>query len=165
MAWALDTFMEIQVNDWQKVMKNANRTEGHEWFRGIKLNRSEVNGVIRTELGKKAISARKVHDHLTVALDTVSSQWHAAGTLKKGEMKAALKTLFGLMSAIIRAAAADADNHETFNYLIVSPQRAMKFLDSRFPCPPDLSAEYLKVLLTEYWGDLSNPSPAQNIIE
>jgi hypothetical protein len=153
LAWALDTFMEIQVRNWREVMKNPERSEGHDWFHGTNLNRSNVNEVIRTELVKQRISARTVHDHLTAALDTISSQWFAAGRLKKGEMKAARRTLHGLISATLRAATTDADNHETFDYLIVSPQRTITFLDSRFPWPPGLSAEQLKVLLNQHWED------------
>ncbi len=131
-AWMLDTYMEIQVSDWKEVMKDKDRTENRTWFRGRSLNKKKVNKIIHGALMEQGISLRKIHDHVTAALDCITNQWRIQEPFKRGEIKAAYYSLFGLASVTIITAVKATDSDIEIEDLTDSPQKTAAFLYERY---------------------------------
>jgi hypothetical protein len=150
-AWMLDTYMEIQVSDWKEVMKDKDRTENRTWFRGRSLNKKKVNKIIHGALMEQGISLRKIHDHVTAALDCITNQWRIQEPFKRGEIKAAYYSLFGLASVTIITAVKATDSDIEIEDLTDSPQKTADFLYERYSSTARFPKDRLERCINRCW--------------
>jgi hypothetical protein len=151
LAWMLDTYMEIQVSDWKEVMKDKDRRENRTWFRGRSLNKKKVNKIIHGALMEQGISLRKIHDHVTAALDCITNQWRIQEPFKRGEIKAAYYSLFGLASVTIITAVKATDSDIEIEDLTDSPQKTADFLYERYSSTARFPKDRLERCINRCW--------------
>jgi hypothetical protein len=132
-------------------MKDKDRTENRTWFRGRSLNKKKVNKIIHGALMEQGISLRKIHDHVTAALDCITNQWRIQEPFKRGEIKAAYYSLFGLASVTIITAVKATDSDIEIEDLTDSPLKTAAFLYERYSSTARFPKDRLERCLNRCW--------------